>query len=242
MAAVTEREEKSAVPIRILEKLLSLFLFFFLALSLSFFLSPLLVPFYPRQLFTTNRVRLKVRTIMVSAWFMDDSNDDQRLDHHQNPPAFVDLDTLKDLTGISYWYLDPEKDKDKFDQVCKEHGITYKDELQCCPDKLPNYEEKLKMFFQEHLHADEEIRYVLEGSGFFDVRDINDKWIRIKVSRGDLLILPAGIYHRFTLDTKDYIRAMRLFVGDPVWTPINRPADDHPARLDYQSKYSSVKA
>ncbi|XP_057489087.1 acireductone dioxygenase 1 [Actinidia eriantha] len=170
----------------------------------------------------------------IEAWFMDENDEDQRFPHHRNPKQFVSLDHLADL-GVLYWQLNPkdyENDKE-LQKIREARGYSYSDMLDLCPEKVENYEEKLRNFYTEHIHGDEEIRYCLEGSGYFDIRDNDDSWIRIWIKAGDLIVLPAGIYHRFTLDTTNYIKLMRLFVGEPVWTAYNRPQEDHPARKEY---------
>ncbi|XP_058987786.1 acireductone dioxygenase [Musca domestica] len=181
---------------------------------------------------------------MVKAWFMDNETTDQRLEHHRNPPEFIEIDELFKKTGVEYFLIDADNyqnDKVLVD-LRQKRNYTYEDEITCSEKCLPDYANKLKSFFTEHLHTDEEIRLVLDGSGYFDVRDDKENWIRIAVSKGDLIIIPAGIYHRFTLDANNYVKAKRYFVGEPVWLPYNRPADDMDCRKEYLKHQSEAFA
>ncbi|KAG8636748.1 hypothetical protein MANES_15G032800v8 [Manihot esculenta] len=166
------------------------------------------------------------RKEVIQAWDMDNSYEDQR--HHKDPKEFVSLDQLAEL-GVLGWKLDADKHEtdEELKKIHEECGYSYKDNIEICPDNLLKCDEKIKTFLEEHLHTDEEIHYCLAGSG-------------------EIIVLPAGNYHRFALDTDNYInifnyicknmsclQAMRLFVGDPIWTPFNCPLDHLHARKEY---------
>ncbi|KAK0402688.1 hypothetical protein QR680_016476 [Steinernema hermaphroditum] len=154
---------------------------------------------------------------MGKAWYMSETIVDQRKECHRSPPEFCGLEKLAEI-GIIYRHI-PAHEKDAgLERACAEQGYDHWDEIIINREKLPNYDAKIKNFFQEHMHPDDEARYVVDGTGFFDVRDKEDRWIRILAQAGDLIILPSGIYHRFTVDDNDYLKAVRLFKGIPVWT------------------------
>eukprot|EP00442_Polarella_glacialis_P037675 CAMPEP_0115084852 /NCGR_PEP_ID=MMETSP0227-20121206/21556_1 /TAXON_ID=89957 /ORGANISM="Polarella glacialis, Strain CCMP 1383" /LENGTH=190 /DNA_ID=CAMNT_0002473837 /DNA_START=91 /DNA_END=663 /DNA_ORIENTATION=- len=190
---------------------------------------------------------------MMESWYMSADVVDQTAENRLSPNQPVTPEQLKDL-GIKSWsipsegYTYPAKavpwNPDDFEDPAlaalrKEEGYDYADIITCSEECLPDYHNKLKAFFQEHIHSDDEIRYILKGSGYFDVRDKEERWIRVQLSAGDLIVLPEGIYHRFTMDSNNFTHAMRLFKGEPVWTPINRPADDHESRKKYVDTFVS---
>jgi len=188
-------------------------------------------------------------------WLMADKCENQKAENRREPNEPVSVAALRDL-GIHFWKLDPEgytypalsvpwNPKDSLDprlsQLRDDRGYSYADIITIHPDKLPDYEKKVASFFEEHIHDAEEIRYIIGGSGFFDVRDKKDRWVRIHIKKGDLMTLPEGIYHRFTVDEKDIIHAMRLFIGQPVWTPFNRPCEEHESRKKFVKEFIDEK-
>jgi len=172
----------------------------------------------------------------MRTYYYDNLPGDQRLPHDYIPSRPVSLATLEGL-GVKYWSIPVEGYEKEIDAIAAAQGYKNRDTINVSKEGLGDaYEAKIRGFFHEHLHEDDEIRYILSGSGFFDVREASgDAWIRIGVEPGDLLVISAGIYHRFTLDERDNIKALRLFKEEPKWTPYNRSeeTDANPYRIDY---------
>lgn len=109
------------------------------------------------------------------------------------------------------------------DTLANDRNYSHRDEITVSPTAMGDvYESKVKMFFNEHLHEDEEIRYIRDGAGYFDVRSPEDKWVRIRLEKDDLLILPAGIYHRFTTD-EDNVSGIAATIRRDLWEQADNP-------------------
>ena len=140
----------------------------------------------------------------MKAYYFDGEGD-QRLPHEGSPLTTNDLSAI----GVLTW---EGCDLTTVDEIASARGYRNRDEVTVSRTAMGDmYDTKVRSFFEEHLHEDEEIRYILGGEGYFDLRDREDRWIRIAMEKGDLAVLPAGLFHRFTTAQSNYIHAMRLF-------------------------------
>lgn len=128
------------------------------------------------------------------------------------PNIPVSVEELQSI-GICYWKMpdvdkydypalavpyDPKDTADpKLQALRDSRGYSYADIITVHPDHLPNFNDKIKAFFEEHIHDAEEIRYALGGSGYFDVRDLNDRWVRICIEV--CFVICGGLYYRVWL-------------------------------------------
>lgn len=129
-----------------------------------------------------------------------------------------------DAQGISYQKIDISNYQPALDRVKNENGYVAQDIVELNPS-TPNLDAILAKFDKEHLHTDDEVRYVLDGSGIFDIRSTEDRWMRVEVFTSDYISVPANRHHRFFVMDDKFIRCVRLFKDNTGWTPLYRPAE-----------------
>jgi 1,2-dihydroxy-3-keto-5-methylthiopentene dioxygenase len=97
-------------------------------------------------------------------------------------------------------------------------GYVTADVIDVRPD-TPNLEAMLAKFLREHWHDEDEVRFILEGRGVFFVHPREGDVFAIEVGPGDLIRVPRGTWHWFSLCDERRIRAIRLFQDTAGWTP-----------------------
>ena len=97
-------------------------------------------------------------------------------------------------------------------------GYITADVIDVTPD-VPNLQAMLDRFNKEHTHAEDEVRFIVKGSGIFHIHPEGSNVFSIEVREGDLINVPAGTKHWFDLCQERTIRAIRLFREKAGWTP-----------------------
>ncbi|MGM7720073.1 1,2-dihydroxy-3-keto-5-methylthiopentene dioxygenase [Metabacillus sp. Hm71] len=152
---------------------------------------------------------------------------------HDNVLSFLEKQ------GVLYEHWDinklPAALKDKFvltDQEKEEILTTYKEEIEdlaerrgyktwdivALSDATPNLEDLLKKFEQVHTHTEDEVRAITAGHGIFIIKgDEETGYFDVELEAGDVISVPEGNPHFFTLMDDRQVVAVRLFIETEGW-------------------------
>jgi 1,2-dihydroxy-3-keto-5-methylthiopentene dioxygenase len=109
----------------------------------------------------------------------------------------------------------------EIDEMKRRGGYVTADVIDVSPE-TPNLDAMLARFDKEHTHSEDEVRFILDGRGIFFLALDGGRAegiAAVEVYPGDLLRVPQGTRHWFTLCADKRIRAIRWFQQTEGWTP-----------------------
>jgi 1,2-dihydroxy-3-keto-5-methylthiopentene dioxygenase len=106
---------------------------------------------------------------------------------------------------------------DEIDEMKRRGGYVTADVIDV-NHQTPNLEAMLARFDKEHTHSEDEVRFILAGRGIFFLH-LEGRVVSVEVGPGDMLRVPRGTTHWFTLCEDRRIRAIRWFQDTIGWTP-----------------------
>ncbi len=105
----------------------------------------------------------------------------------------------------------------EIDAMKRRGGYVTADVIDVKPE-TPGLDAMLARFDKEHTHSEDEVRFILAGRGIFFLA-LEKGIASVEVGPGDLLRVPQGTKHWFTLCEDRRIRAIRWFQDTTGWTP-----------------------
>lgn len=87
-------------------------------------------------------------------------------------------------------------------------------------EETPNLDAIRAKFLKEHTHSEDEIRFFVDGQGFFWFNLEGDEPVFcVQCVAGDLLSVPAQVKHWFDLGPEPFVKTIRIFTDESGWVP-----------------------
>ncbi len=86
----------------------------------------------------------------------------------------------------------------------------------------PNYVALRAKFLSEHTHTEDEVRFFVDGQGYFwfNVEDGKTPVFNVLLQAGDLISVPANTKHWFDAgEHNPFVKTIRIFIDASGWTP-----------------------
>lgn len=84
-----------------------------------------------------------------------------------------------------------------------------------------NYGEIRTKFLSEHTHTEDEVRFFVDGEGYFWFNLENETPVfNVLCQKGDLISVPANTKHWFDAgESNPFVKAIRVFIDMSGWVP-----------------------
>ncbi len=105
-----------------------------------------------------------------------------------------------------------------FEQLQKTAGYQARDLVVLHPG-IPNLDGLMAKFDQIHTHADDEVRYIIDGEAIFGFVRPDGSQVELTVQPEEYINVPAGTEHWFYLTPARRVKAVRYFITTEGWTP-----------------------
>ena len=123
-------------------------------------------------------------------------------------PSLNDEEKERVLTALDH----------RFEQLKTLAGYHSRDLIVLHP-LTPGLDDVLSKFNRVHFHADDEVRYIVDGEGVFGFVRPDEAQVQLTVEAGEYIRVPARTRHWFRLTARRRIKAVRYFSGTEGWVP-----------------------
>ncbi len=153
----------------------------------------------------TIRAQLKVLSIQLQRWPVGENASVSLL---LNQPGLTEEEKEAVLQSLDHY----------FEKLQTESGYHSRDLIVLHPD-IPNLDGLLEKFKPPHTHAEDEVRYIIEGEGIFGFIAPDGQQMELTIRAEEYINVPANTPHWFYLTPQRRIKAVRYFSGTEGWVP-----------------------